>query len=51
MSLIYTEPLPAGHFLRFDPFILPVSLEEYKKLFLDDEAQHFLSSFFIESGA
>jgi hypothetical protein len=45
------KELPAGYSLRFSPFILPVSLKEYRLLFLDNEAPNFHTSFLSENGS
>jgi len=44
-------PLPAGFALRFDPLVLPVSLSEYRNLFMDNSAPYFHTSFLSENGS
>jgi hypothetical protein len=51
MQLVRSKKLPPGHQNRFEPFILPISLQEYKKLFFDNDAPNFLTTFLTENGA
>lgn len=42
--------LPDNHTLRFEPYIVPVSLERYKKLFINNEAPFFMTNFLSDLG-